>query len=403
MGSPLHFIPPILALSILGFVYYSRRRSNERRGLNVPKLEIITKSIYHSNVEKGIEDPNFIPDPKPILDFDLKTARTRDYVHVNKTLRYPYYQTMAHQPLEIENWIEISSDYEWYLSEKKRVIQEQGTVVLDSLPENDFACQELLETVVDWLPKRYPSLFNRLLRNDTSGNPLSDGIFSKTTGETYVWDIGAAPEGKVALQILSRLTECDFLMAREREDGHVYFVGGLVAFPGFYLLSEKIGKPMQEVHAPVPQFNQKLLISVERTLKRMHPSAPFERSSWELVDDYELFQHNISKLPEGGKVDVKPEDLLLRIDRQTFRKLPKSRGIIFGVHPLLCTLGSLTKSPSSLHSCTRFIPIVAPAYWDALGPWLEEKTHEQIRSGLIGDGDLERVQDFRKFESDDSR
>jgi Haem-dependent oxidative N-demethylase, alpha subunit-like len=77
-------------------------------------------------------------------------------------------------------------------------------VVLDSLPENDFACQELLEIVVDWLPKRYPSLFNRLLRNDTSGNTLSDGIFSKTTGETYVWDVGAVPEGKVALQILSR-------------------------------------------------------------------------------------------------------------------------------------------------------------------------------------------------------
>jgi len=147
-------------------------------------------------------------------------------------------------------------------------------------------------------------------------------------------------------------------------------------------------------------------------LKRMHPSAPFERSSWELVDDYELFQHNISKLPEGGKVDMKPEDLLLRIDRQTFRKLPKSRGIIFSVHPLLCTLGSLTKSPlipALLHkthtdSAPDLITYkVAPAYWDALGPWLEEKTQEQIRSGLIGDGDLERVQDFRKFESNDSR
>lgn len=98
-------------------------------------------------------------------------------------------------------------------------------------------------------------------------------------------------------------------MAREREDGHIYFVGGLVAFPGestilqsfaqlvmdgteaentvflgsativaaefpvtpgltcvlgFYLLSEKIGKSMFEVHKPVPQFTEKLLVSVER-------------------------------------------------------------------------------------------------------------------------------------------
>ena len=55
-----------------------------------------------------------------------------------------------------------------------------------------------------------------------------------------------------------------------------------------------------------------------RTLKRMLPSAPFERSSWEIVDDMQLFQHNISSLPTGGKVAVNPGDLILRIDRRTF-------------------------------------------------------------------------------------
>lgn len=64
------------------------------------------KSIYHANKDKGTYrpwfctpksglrqnrlvagDPNFVPDPKPLLDFNLKTARTRDYVYVNKTLR----------------------------------------------------------------------------------------------------------------------------------------------------------------------------------------------------------------------------------------------------------------------------------------------------------------------------
>jgi hypothetical protein len=29
-------------------------------------------------------------------------------------------------------------------------------------------------------------------------------------------------------------------------------------------MSEKIGKSMSEVHKPVPQFNEKLLVSVER-------------------------------------------------------------------------------------------------------------------------------------------
>lgn len=77
-------------------------------------------------------------------------------------------------------------------------------------------------------------------------------------------------------------------MARERPDGHVYFTGGLVAFPGFYLLSRKINKSLKTVHSPVPYFNEKLLHSVERTLKRFEPNEPFERTSWEIVDDREL-------------------------------------------------------------------------------------------------------------------
>lgn len=93
-------------------------------------------------------------------------------------------------------------------------------------------------------------------------------------------------------------------MGRERADGQVYFTGGLVAFPGtkaafgicsvnfiigFYLLSKKINRTLNIVHSPVPQFNEKLLVSVERTLKRFKPNEPFERTSWEIVDDRNLF------------------------------------------------------------------------------------------------------------------
>ena len=59
--------------------------------------------------------------------------------------------------------------------------------------------------------------------------------------------------------------------------------------PGFYLLSETINKPLVVLHKPVPHFNEKLLMSVERTLKRFKPDQPFERSSWMITDDRNLF------------------------------------------------------------------------------------------------------------------
>jgi hypothetical protein len=47
---------------------------------------------------------------------------------------------------------------------------------------------------------------------------------------------------------------------------------------------------MEQVHTPVPEFNEKLLLSVERTLKRFKSNEPFERASWEIVDDWQLFR-----------------------------------------------------------------------------------------------------------------
>lgn len=118
-----------------------------------------------------------------------------------------------------------------------------GREVIDSLSENDAGCGELMETLVDYLPKRYPTLFERI---DCKGG----GIWNKVTNEKIT-----GLEGKIGVDALKvcarsvslpslvcnvdansryRLVEDDFLMGREREDGHVYFTGGLVAFPGIH-------------------------------------------------------------------------------------------------------------------------------------------------------------------------
>lgn len=149
---------------------------------------------------------------------------------------------MAHQPMNINDWIEIDKDLPWYIEEKQRVIKEKGPyyyvthccnladplpfvgsgkVVVDSLPENDDACAEILELLVDYLPKRYPTLFETLSPN---------GIWNKVTNEK-IPDI-TGKSGVDALLIVSRLVQDDFLMGREGPDGHIYFSGGLVAFPG---------------------------------------------------------------------------------------------------------------------------------------------------------------------------
>lgn len=340
-----------------------------------------------------------LPDPDPLPNFDLATATTRNHLYVNKPVRVPYYQTMAHQPMHINDWIEIDKDLKWYIEQKTRVIKEQGKHVIDSLPENDEGCGELLEILVDYLPKRYPTLFEKI---DCKGG----GIWNKVTDERFTGLVGKI--GVEALTIVSRLVEDDFLMGREREDGHIYFTGGLVAFPGFYLLSKKINKSLRTVHAPVPYFNEKILMSVERTLKRFKPNEPFERTSWEIVDDRELFFHNIATLEDGGKISDKqhPKDLYFRVDHQTFRKLPRTNAIIFGVHPIMKRLEDFADDPLvpslliKVHEegDKKLMDYkLAPVYQDRMIPYLQELVKRQIEKGLIrGDEDVSRFRELIK-------
>ena len=68
-----------------------------------------------------------------------------------------------------------------------------GKTVLDSLPENDEACTELLMELADYLPKRYPTLIRR------EGN---DVIVNFVTGERHIHL--SSKGGTDALRIVSR-------------------------------------------------------------------------------------------------------------------------------------------------------------------------------------------------------
>ncbi|KAI0758500.1 hypothetical protein BD413DRAFT_654543 [Trametes elegans] len=390
-----------LALILLA-LHLRRRRAIQYDGLQVEASPALDKVLLQD-----------LPDPDPLYDFDLETATVRNFIYANKTMRYPYYQvsshtylsetcctevsrdqTMAHQPMHINHWIEIDKEYRWYLDEKARVIKGQGKVVVDSLPENDEACGELLELLADYLPKRYPTLFKR---------EACDSITNLVTGERF--DAVGARKGVDALLVVSRLVQDDFLMGRERLDGQIYLVGGLIAFPGTYLLSQTINKPLEVLHAPVPDFNKKLLVSVERTLKRFRPDQPFERSSWNIMDDRNLFWHNIaSGLPDK---DMRPQDLWLRIDHQTFRKLPRTRAIIFGVRPIMRRIEDLADSPlvpmllekvhtESAEHLLKYKGV--QKYGGLLLPYLRKLTRSQIERGLISGKD--DVRSFRELLGD---
>ena len=134
---------------------------------------------------------------------------------------------------------------------------------------------------------------------------------------------------------------------------HIWrLAAGAVFFPSKWNLKEKIGLPMDQVHAPVPGFgpHSKNADMIARIFDRLIPGKPMERLNWSIQDDDQLHMPYesglILDLGSGAK------DAWLRMERQTLHKLADSNFILFTirvfVEPMAEVL-ALCPQPVSAH------------------------------------------------------
>ena len=91
----------------------------------------------------------------------------------------------------------------------------------------------------------------------------------------------------------------------------------------------KINKSLDIIHEPVPAYEKTLSTKVNSFLNRLPASRIFERFNWSIYPSRKLFFH-----PRYSELIDETNELFLRVERQTFRKLNDSTAIMFtiGVH-----------------------------------------------------------------------
>jgi hypothetical protein len=132
--------------------------------------------------------------------------------------------------------------------------------------------------------------------------------------------------------------EPDFLLLRPGDDQAMRLVGGSVCFSSWWALREKLGRPLPEIHHPVPGLNEALAQPIQTFLARLTPGISWERENWGLSRTPELNLHPRRNMPRLIP-PLQPEEVWLRVEHQSFVALPNSRGLLFGIrlkiHPLL--------------------------------------------------------------------
>lgn len=213
------------------------------------------------------------------------------------------------RPLDPAEWIVVDAQLPAYLDEKARLEVTAFDRVFMAEPETEAAQAEVLDRLVAYLPNRYPETY-RLHGNTMEIVPSGRRV-------------NLADHDVPPLQRAARLVQEDLVLMR-RGEAHWRLAAASLSFPSAWVLAEKFGRPMHEVHGPVPGFgdgsrNAEL---IARMFDKARPETPMIRWNWSLFGDGRLFHPDRSRFSD---------DAFFRLERQTFTRLAQSGDLLFTI------------------------------------------------------------------------
>ncbi|PBC21633.1 MULTISPECIES: DUF3445 domain-containing protein [unclassified Mesorhizobium] len=244
------------------------------------------------------------------------------------------------KPLDPASWIEVDGYLLPYLAEKRRLYAEIPERVFVEEDGTRDAQQEVLGLLGAYLPERFP----RTHRRTDAGVEIVGAV-----------NHPALPPGlaDAPLVAASLLVQEDLILMR-RDDSGWRLAAGSLCFPSSWSLLEKFGKPLQQIHQPVPGFGPGTRPAelINRMFDGLQGQA-VERFNWSIQADNALY-HPLSNVERIDRATSRPTRFpdgdvkahaFIRVERQTLRKLPSSRDILFTIRIHLDPLAVLARHP----------------------------------------------------------
>lgn len=279
----------------------------------------------------------------------------------------PYRMQLGLVSAPPDKMIEIDERYVDEMAGRRDLLATRHADVFATCPGSDAARREVLNHLAALLPARFPGWFAR----------DGDRLLNNLTGEA--WDLMHPPYDP--LELAGRLVQEDLCLLDLSSGGPVLAAAVLCA-PSRWRLSEKIGRPLLDVHAPVPGYAETLSGPVDRFMRHLRPGKLTVRHNWSVVDDAALFQiegkHRTDPDPTITLGTV-AAGLHLRVERQTLSRLPSSGFVLFTIRVHSTPLGRAITGPAvaaRLAEAIRAMPPAMAAYKslptfrDALLEWL---------------------------------
>lgn len=219
-------------------------------------------------------------------------------------------------------WIDVDSNFDAYIAEKKRLYTDEFLNVLVAMPGTEDAQSEVLN----------------LLQAHFSENPSLKRMAEPVQTATALLETVApgfrCDDETAAIAAAGLLVQEDLVLMRKAPSGW-HLVAASLCFPSAWNLREKFGKPLGEVHGPVPGFSTgtRNASLIDRMFDNLRPEQPVLRWNWSLYGEAKLYYpttiHGAKRrFGEGDDISGR---VTIRLERQTLRKLPASGDILFTI------------------------------------------------------------------------
>ncbi|CAK7227593.1 hypothetical protein SBRCBS47491_006623 [Sporothrix bragantina] len=177
---------------------------------------------------------------------------------------------MALQSSSPEDLIVIDSNYKERIEIRRRVMDENPSIVMGTVgtPASKAVVDELYSYLMDYLPARYPSIFQ--VREKSLYNIVTEKAIPCTPPADPI----------EAFRTLGETVEDDLFLLKEEdicstdEGGPAYpenshrLIAFLCCFPSGFDPSSKLGLLLKDIHRPVPSY-EKIGPSMERFFKKV--------------------------------------------------------------------------------------------------------------------------------------
>jgi hypothetical protein len=177
--------------------------------------------------------------------------------------------------------------------------------------------------------------------------PQGEALLEEAAELAGVWNGFVPPNPSTPWQkclSLGEFWEADYLLLKCDSDNQIRLCGGCLCFPSSWRLSDKVGKAMDFIHAPVPGLNPSIGQGIHKFLTALKPGMASLRHNWGLSRSTELNQHPDRVLPRLDAT-VNANEVWLRVEHQALVALPKSGGILFGIRVVNHSLAEVKAEP----------------------------------------------------------